>query len=713
MRPDPVEDFAPADLRVRAVLRRYDEVLLRDVTRRLLKPRNQWPVEELIEKSIQMLNNPVSIDRKLRELPPAALGLMAMLGFAGLTSCTMSDLLSLLRLLDNDDSLGPVTALLDQGLIFADLPDVGSFKLKSFEDWYASAPAYACGMAFHPAVMTRARILMPRLPMLQSRPEAGEVASSADGLEWPLRLGVLWQVLSEGELRLTQAGILFRRDLQRIAQHPLLSLSPDPAGIEFPDAGLVALELGVGIGLLSRKPEEIHSGSFPPIFSRGTESLAGRLLRASLQIRSWNPLDGYAPSEGPPRTPMFTLAVLLALGTIPADAMLTDADIGNWLDERTFPPLRGGHTPQDDIDGIRRLLDGLFVPMTIVERLEIPGAPDSPPAWRLSATGRYLLLGEGDADPSENPPQTLVVQPNCEILGFRQGLSPDLIQKLSRFAQWKTLGVACTLELTPESVYRGLESGLSPDGIRETLRRHSSMAVPTNVLDSLAGWSRKRERITVFPSTTLIEFQSPEELDMAIERGLITQKITDRIGIPPEGQEIDYKHFRLLGNRDYESRPQECVVFEPDGLTFSIDPIHSDLLLEAELVRLAEVLPSPSGQRRKFRLTPVSLRRSADQGVMLVDLERWFVERSGQPLSPSARLIYCGSGGIPANSGNRLVVQFPSEMVTEGVLQWPDTARWVESRLGNCVISVRGENLAALERDLATIGVPMQPFPDE
>ena len=260
MRPDPVEDFAPADLRVRAVLRRYDEVLLRDVTRRLLKPRNQWPVEELIEKSIQMLNNPVSIDRKLRELPPAALGLMAMLGFAGLTSCTMSDLLSLLRLLDNDDSLGPVTALLDQGLIFTDLPDVGSFKLKSFEDWYGSAPAYACGMAFHPAVMTRARILMPRLPMLQSRPEAGEVASSADGLEWPLRLGVLWQVLSEGELRLTQAGILFRRDLQRIAQHPLLSLSPDPAGIEFPDAGLVALELGVGIGLLSRKPEEIHSG---------------------------------------------------------------------------------------------------------------------------------------------------------------------------------------------------------------------------------------------------------------------------------------------------------------------------------------------------------------------------------------------------------------------------------------------------------------------
>jgi len=710
MRPDPVEEYAPADVRIRAILRRYDEVLLRDVTRRLIKPRNQWPIDELIEKSIQMLNNPVSIDRKLRELPPAALGLMAMLGFSGLTACTMSDLMSLLPLLDDPDGRGPVTALLDQGLIFPDLTDVGSFRLKSFEDWYGSSPAYACGMVLHPAVMTRARVMMPRLPMLRSRPESGDVASSADGLEWPLRLGVLWQVLSEGEVRLTQAGILFRRDLQRIAQHPLLSISPDPAGIDFPDAGLVALELAVGLGLLSRKPEEIYAGTFPASFTGGSEVLAGRLLRAALQIRSWNPLDGYAPSEGPPRTPMFTLAVLLALGTIAEDAMLTDADIGHWLEERRFPPLRGGHTPQDDIDGIRRLLDGMFVPMTIVERLETEG---SPPAWRLSASGRYLLLGEGEADRNENHPQSLVVQPNCEILGFRQGLSPDLIQKLSRFAQWKTLGVACTLELTPESVYRGLESGLSPDGIRETLRRHSSMAVPTNVLDSLAGWSRKRERITVFPSTTLIEFQSPEELDAAIERGLIAQKITERIGIPPEGREIDYKHFRLLGNRDYESRPQECVVFEADGLTFSIDPIHSDLLLEAELVRLAEVLPSPAGQRRKFRLTPASLRRSADQGVMLVDLERWFVERSGQPLSPAARLIYCGSGNIPAHSGNRLVVQFPSEMVTEGVLQWPDTARWVESRLGNCVISVKSENLASLERDLATIGVPMLPFGDE
>ena len=107
--------------------------------------------------------------------------------------------------------------------------------------------------------------------------------------------------------------------------------------------------------------------------------------------------------------------------------------------------------------------------------------PPSTTAVRISNSTPVPRLG--DADPSENPPQTLVVQPNCEILGFRQGLSPDLIQKLSRFAQWKTLGVACTLELTPESVYRGLESGLSPDGIRETQRRHSSMAVPTNVLD--------------------------------------------------------------------------------------------------------------------------------------------------------------------------------------------------------------------------------------
>ena len=62
--------------------------------------------------------------------------------------------------------------------------------------------------------------------------------------------------------------------------------------------------------------------------------------------------------------------------------------------------------------------------------------------------------------------------------------------------------------------------------------------------------------------------------------------MTDRIGLA-DG-EVDYKHFRLLGNRDYEAKPQRCVTFAPDGVTFTVDVSASDLVLEAELTRIAE-----------------------------------------------------------------------------------------------------------------------------
>ena len=51
------------------------------------------------------------------------------------------------------------------------------------------------------------------------------------------------------------------------------------------------------------------------------------------------------------------------------------------------------------------------------------------------------------------------MQPNLEIIAYRQGLTPALIARLTRFAAWKSLGAACTLQLEPETVYRALEAG--------------------------------------------------------------------------------------------------------------------------------------------------------------------------------------------------------------------------------------------------------------
>ena len=137
---------------------------------------------------------------------------------------------------------------------------------------------------------------------------------------------------------------------------------------------------------------------------------------------------------------------------------------------------------------------------------------------RLSPAGRWLM-GLAEAPALEIAyMQTLLVQPNLEIIAYRQGLSSSLIAKLTRFAAWKNLSTACTLQLEPDTVYRALESGETYESIRQTLERHSSKALPNAVLDLLRTWSNKRDRITVYPSATLLEFATPEDLQEALAR---------------------------------------------------------------------------------------------------------------------------------------------------------------------------------------------------
>src|SRR5262249_41919374 len=73
---------------------------------------------------------------------------------------------------------------------------------------------------------------------------------------------------------------------------------------------------------------------------------------------------------------------------------------------------------------------------------------------QLSPLGRYILaLGP---PPPARPAfeHFLYVQPNFEVIAYRQGLTPPLIGQFSRFALWSQVGAALELKLTPESVYR-------------------------------------------------------------------------------------------------------------------------------------------------------------------------------------------------------------------------------------------------------------------
>ncbi len=340
----------------------------------------------------------------------------------------------------------------------------------------------------------------------------------------------------------------------------------------------------------------------------------------------------------------------------------------------------------------------------------VQAARDGDGGWvvRLSPTGRWLLgLAEAPSLESAHT-QTLLVQPNLEIIAFRQGLTTGLIARLTHFAAWKSLSTACTLQLEPETVYRALEAGETYESIRQALEQHSSKALPNAVLDLLRTWANKRERITVYPSGTLLEFASVEDLQEALARGVPGVRISDRMAVVASEEGMEFRHFRLAGTRDYSLPPERCVAVEPDGVTLTVDLARSDLLLETELPRFAERLDRPSANgRRQYRLTPASLEAARAGGMQLPTLEIWFHQRTGQPAPPAARLLMAGAETPPCQFRRHLVLHVPNGETADGLMQWPETRDLIAARLGPTALAVEDEKAEELRRRLKEVGLSL------
>ncbi|MGH7226773.1 MAG: helicase-associated domain-containing protein, partial [Gemmataceae bacterium] len=321
----------------------------------------------------------------------------------------------------------------------------------------------------------------------------------ADGLEWLLRLAVLWQQVSAAPLRRTQQGGFFKRDVERLQQDVLLNAVPADRLADVPDLPFLAIALAEQERMIEEIEGEWRAGSLPLAWDKGLAAALESLWMDLPRLSAWNPLDGWRGGEaqtGNPFPSAYLLAFLL-LARLPEGASVPAESIELWIVSQhpywTSESLR----PSRQKPWLETFLLGVAYPLRLVQAVR--GEDDE---WhvRLSPTGRWLL-GLGEAPNLETVhTQTLLVQPNLQIIAYRQGLTTSLIARLTQFAAWENLGAACTLQLRPETVYRALEAGQTFDSIRLTLEQHGTRSMPPAVLDSLRTWSNKRDRITVYPS---------------------------------------------------------------------------------------------------------------------------------------------------------------------------------------------------------------------
>ena len=295
----------------------YETGLLRQVAAHLAKPRNQWPVPELIERCVAVPANPALVDRRLKELDTDERRVLAFIGHSRQPRWNLGNLIELAVTCGHGDGLSVLMNLFQRGLLYPDLLAEKLPRLKDFESWLGHGGDGTLPVFAHPAVAARAigeDLGLPRTwpsPKLPGPAEskaggelgpgkatAGPVIYESDGLEWPLRLAVLWQQVLGAPLRRTAQGDLFKRDWERLLQNPLLNGAPTEGFAELPDTGFLAVALGEIEGLIETAENEWRAGTSAHLLGRRTGNNP-----VFLMVR-FTPAEYLGRCSGPPRRPL-------------------------------------------------------------------------------------------------------------------------------------------------------------------------------------------------------------------------------------------------------------------------------------------------------------------------------------------------------------------------------------------------------------------------
>lgn len=589
----------------------------------------------------------------------------------------------------------------------------------------------------HPNALAQAKTILPDPRPLRAFATTRQVhGREADGLEPLIRLAGLWQRVLESPPRRSRQGTIYKRDRERFEDDPAAAGPIADALEPLPDMAMLWLSLAGEVGLIQADGESDRLvAASAEYWAENAVHLPQMIAARWLSLWSWHETHGFQEEgrAGVARpvlaAPFLRLAALCRLASLSAEDWIALEDLAAALDRQRpgwdrlaltdAGPVAApaGDRTGSGIDLLKGVLLGAAYQFGLVRAAEKPVGGGT--LIQITEMGRYVLRLGPPPQPREGFEKFLYVQPNFEVVAYRQGLTPREIGRLARFARFVRVGGALELKLTPESVYQGLEGGLTAAEIGEYLARHGSKAPAESVLDAIATWSDRRERITYHANATLVEFADADALEEALsawdaEETLDKKptRINDRMLLAADDRSIPFGRFRQISARDYRREPEVCVTVEEDGVTLRLDPERSDLFIDAELAKFAEELPLQKGDatravpRRRFRITVDSIARGLSDGLSPRNLEHWFARRAGSVPPPAIELLIAAASRPKTvlSAERTVVLNAPAPELIDGLLQHPRTGPLLGERLGPTAIVVPIETIVALQKTLEALG---------
>lgn len=707
----------PSDLEeYRATLAAYDQKLLEKTALRACRFSQAKKEPDLIKRLERSLASKRSVSKHAAQLDEHEQLALSLFAQTPLVRWRWDHAMQMLTSCGHASPYLAVQSLLGEGLLCMRKP-YSQDPLVRFEvadgAMGAALPVISLAAAIDPEHLS----IAPLLPPLEQVIEC-QKWRQCDGWEFPLRLAVLWRLASLSPIKRTQQDKLFKRDQERILRNPLITspLLDCPESIE--DSGNFIYRLALHQGWLpSRLDEQSPTGNLGEVWPEDLADLLLQCGRDLVLLEDWNELGSDTPvGSFSHQVASGRVMLLLLLGTLPDDTGTTLDELVARLEERQ-PPWNGEgeliaqlRYPDVRAELVRRwtriCLGG---PLYQAGLVKLGIAEGSTTVYALTELGKRFLGRTVEVPPFPSYPQTLLAQPNHELIVYRQGLSVPLLGELIQFAEPKSLGAALTFEVNADSIYHGLETGISSERIVETLVTHGGRELPSALADSIRTWSQKRDQLTLYANGSLFEFASKRDLEDALQRGMRGDRVSDTLLLVSGDAEPDLKHLRITASRDYRFPTQRCVTTGPDGVTLHVDTSKSDLMLDAELRRLAEPFTlSSSATEQVYLITASSLMSALEQGLGIDYIDQWFRNRTGDPPPPSVMLLFKAADSSRFVAKHQLVLHTDSPMIADGLLQHPSTADLFSERLGPTTLAVERESVVKLREALISMGIDFE-----
>ena len=295
-------------------------------------------------------------------------------------------------------------------------------------------------------------------------------------------------------------------------------------------------------------------------------------------------------------------------------------------------------------------------------------------AFRISPLGAHLL-GLSDEMPDlgaeSEGEKPLIIQPNFEIIAYTEPQHLQTLYQLERFATRESAERVAHYKLDRDSVYRGLQDGLSATQMREFLENHSRSGVPQNIAYSLDDWQNQWESVTVWPSASILETDTPDEMD-ALIRTLSDEAIKR---LAPTWAVVEPKHLQsarnyLTGSRGARALDYSLAIeqaFETTGdLEIVVPAANLDLWLRAKIEGFAGELDATKTETR-FAITRDSLARAAKSGLHADDILAFLASVGTPPIPANVALTVKGWSGeiAPVSLGSVQVLSAEPEVIAQ------------------------------------------------